>query len=67
MVEAVGRHGGMAGVLASGSSEQNLPGPQERQVQDERFCDLPLLEICDEDYRSFCWPCHALEEPGDCQ
>jgi len=23
---------------------------------------LAVTEICDDDYRSFCWPCHALEE-----
>ena len=23
-----------------------------------------VIEISDSDYRSFCWPCHALEEIG---
>jgi hypothetical protein len=26
---------------------------------------LPIIEISDKDYRSFCWPCYALEEIGD--
>ena len=24
-----------------------------------------IIEISDSDYRSFCWPCHALEEISD--
>ena len=27
----------------------------------------PIIEISDEDYRSFCWPCYALDETGDCK
>ena len=23
-----------------------------------------IIEISDSDYRSFCWPCHSLEEIG---
>lgn len=26
---------------------------------------LPITEISDKDYRSFCWPCYAFEETGD--
>ena len=26
----------------------------------------PLIEISDKDYRTFCLPCYALEEGGDC-
>jgi hypothetical protein len=26
---------------------------------------LPVTEISDKDYRSFCWPCNALEEESD--
>ena len=28
---------------------------------------LPVVEINDEDYRSFCWPCYALEGDIDCE
>ncbi len=28
---------------------------------------LPVIEISDKDYRSFCWPCHDLEETGEGQ
>lgn len=27
---------------------------------------LPIIEVSDEDYRSFCFPCHALEDADDC-
>jgi len=26
---------------------------------------VPIVEVCDEDYRSFCWPCHAMDEQQD--
>jgi hypothetical protein len=26
----------------------------------------PIVEVSDKDYRSFCFPCHALEEVTDC-
>ena len=28
---------------------------------------LPVVEINDEDYRSFCWPCYALDWDSDCE
>jgi hypothetical protein len=67
MDEAVDGCGGMVGVLAAGRDAQDLPGTYERPVHDEHFNALPLIEISDRDYRSFCWPCHALEEMDDCQ
>ena len=30
-----------------------------------RLEKLPVTEINDDDYRSFCWPCYALEEPEE--
>ena len=27
---------------------------------------MPVVEVRDEDYRSFCWPCYALEDDSDC-
>jgi hypothetical protein len=26
----------------------------------------PFIEVSDKDYRSFCFPCHALEEATNC-
>ena len=37
------------------------------QYMPERFDTLLIIEISDKDYRSFCWPCHALEDTGDYQ
>ena len=65
MDEAVGRHGGVAVALEIDGCEQDFPGSQERQVQCEDFCALPITEISDKDYRSFCWPCHEFEEAVD--
>ena len=60
-------HGGGTKVLETGNYEENLPGADSQQVVDERYRSLPIIEISDKDYRSFCWPCHALEETGDCK
>ena len=60
-------HGGRTKVLATGSEEEQLPGIDCQHVVDECFGSLPIIEISDKDYRSFCWPCHALEETGDCK
>jgi hypothetical protein len=54
-------------VLEAGGDERELPCAYERNVRNEHFNEMPLIEISDKDYRSFCWPCHALEDTGDCQ
>jgi len=28
---------------------------------------MPVVEVSDEDYRSFCWPCYTLEDDSDCE
>ena len=61
------RHGDGTTVLATGSYEENSPGIDCQHAVDERYRSLPIIEISDKDYRSFCWPCHALEETGDCK
>jgi hypothetical protein len=43
-------------------SGTNFPGAAEMSGGAE-----PILEISDKDYRSFCWPCIALEEGSDCK
>ena len=54
-------------MLDTGTDEENLPGIDFQHVVDERYKSSPIIEISDKDYRSFCWPCHALEETGDCK
>ena len=67
MGRGVGVHGGVARAVEPGHYDMGSPGTNGRHVPDEPFDALPLIEISDKDYRSFCWPCHALEELGDCQ
>jgi hypothetical protein len=62
-----GMHGGGTKVLETGVYEENVVGIDCQQVVDQRYRSLPIIEISDKDYRSFCWPCHALEETGDCK
>jgi hypothetical protein len=58
-------HGGGTTVLETVSYEENVSGNHCPLVVDQPYSSLPIIEISDKDYRSFCWPCHALEEPGD--
>jgi hypothetical protein len=67
MYRGAGLHGGVAKILETGTYEENLPGADCQHVMDERYRPLSIIEISDKDYRSFCWPCHALEEAGDCK
>jgi len=60
-------HGGGTRVLETGIYAENVPGIDCQHVVDQRDRSLPIIEISDKDYRSFCWPCHALEETGDCK
>jgi len=62
-----GLHGGGTRVLETGSYEENVSGIDCQHVVDQPYSSLPIIEISDKDYRSFCWPCHALEETGDCK
>lgn len=66
MYRGAGIHGGATRVFETGSYEEHVPGIDCQQVVDQRYT-LPIIEISDKDYRSFCWPCHALEETGDCK
>jgi len=65
MYRGAGMHGGGAKVLETGGYEENLPGTDCQHVVVERYSTRAIIEISDKDYRSFCWPCHALEETGD--
>lgn len=67
MGRGVGVHGGVAITAETGSVEMGLPATDCQHRLHEQFDTLPLIEISDKDYRSFCWPCHALEEAGDDQ
>ncbi len=67
MYRGAGMHGGGAKVLETGGYEENLPGTDCQHVVVERYSTRAIIEISDKDYRSFCWPCHALEEAGDCK
>jgi|GEM_PF-3219413 len=67
MGRGVGVRGGVAGAVVTGNCDTDLPGTDCRDALNEHLDALPLIEISDKDYRSFCWPCHALEEAGDCQ
>ena len=67
MYKGAGMHGGFAGSEETISHDAVLPGAEYHRMPDERYSALPIVEISDKDYRSFCWPCHALEETSDCQ
>ncbi len=58
-------HGGIATVVETGVYAESLPSADGQHVLDAHLGALPIIEISDKDYRSFCWPCHALEEAGD--
>ena len=67
MYRGAGMHGGLARVLETDTYHAVLPGAGCQHVPAEYPAALSIIEISDKDYRSFCWPCHALEETGDCQ
>jgi hypothetical protein len=67
MGRGAGVHRSVARMAETGACDTGLPGTDYGQVLEELLDALPLIEISDKDYRSFCWPCHALEEMGDCQ
>jgi hypothetical protein len=55
-------HEGVAGVAGTGCCETGSLAKDDQGAPDAHLDPLPLIEITDKDYRSFCWPCHALEE-----
>lgn len=74
MATGADRHSGLPGVTAHGGGVDALPvleaGEQWDEARVGERCAAPTLpqviEVSDKDYRSFCFPCHALEEAGDC-
>jgi hypothetical protein len=44
--------------------DEELRDTNSQRMPDEQFNAHLIIEISDKDYRSFCWPCHALEETG---
>jgi len=42
-----------------------LPVTGRGEARQEAALPPHIIEISDEDYRSFCFPCHALEEAED--
>ncbi len=60
-------HGGSVSTVTTGACDEALAGGHGHRMLDARYSALPIIEISDKDYRSFCWPCHALEETGDGQ
>jgi hypothetical protein len=49
--------GARSKLCVSFNSVGRLPGEGRKAAS--------VTEISDKDYRSFCWPCYALEETGD--
>lgn len=60
---AGGQAGGASKSVANSGGDAWPPVEGARALQDGAVSPL-IIEISDEDYRSFCFPCHALEE-GD--
>ena len=50
-----------------GARHDAISTPGGHQTLPKRVGKLPVTEISDEDYRSFCWPCYNLEEAGEGQ
>jgi hypothetical protein len=67
MYSADSMNGAVARILAAGRCLEDLPRCKDQAALDDDCAVLPSFEISDKDYRSFCWPCHALEETGDCK
>ena len=74
MATGAGRQPGVAGTAEQRGGMDALPVPDDCEAWDGMGSDgeraarlMPLvIEVSDKDYRSFCFPCHALEEAGDC-
>lgn len=61
MGTGAGAHGG----VARGTEGGKGGGVTRADSQEADRVTMPIIEISDKDYRSFCWPCYALEETGD--
>ena len=74
MARGAGRQPGVAGTAEQRAGLDALLVPEDCEPWDEMGSDIeraallmpPVIEVSDKDYRSFCFPCHALEEAGDC-
>jgi hypothetical protein len=65
MEKRVGKQGDETSVVGPGTDDEDFVSTCGRDLQAGCFQPLPIIEISDKDYRSFCWPCYALEETGD--
>ena len=73
MATGAGGQPGLAGTAEQRSGIDALPVPEAGAAWDQvsrvgeraAMLMLPVIEVSDKDYRSFCFPCHALEEAGD--
>ena len=58
---------GQGNVVGAVERGEPVAGAGHSAAIDAGVMSLPLIEISDKDYRSFCWPCYDLEENGDCK
>ena len=65
MHKSGGEQGGTAGEVDVTQSNESVSGDSTGRLPDPGRNAVPVTEISDKDYRSFCWPCNALEETGD--
>ena len=65
MATGAGRHTGMVGFTTAAIMANESPAMRDKEARGEA-CAPPIIEISDKDYRSFCFPCHALEETPGC-
>ena len=58
-----------AGLQGDGTAVEKIletaPGAARQSESTAVPPEAVVTEICDEDYRSFCYPCYALEEAPD--
>jgi hypothetical protein len=74
METGAGRNAEWAGTAEQRGGIDAMPVPEavEARYGVNRFDESavgempPVIEVSDRDYRSFCFPCHALEEAGNC-
>ena len=59
------RQGRAAGEVEATESKECVGCDSTGKVPDRSINALSITEISDKDYRSFCWPCYALDETGD--
>lgn len=74
MATGAGRNAEWPGTAEQQGGKDATPVPHavEARCEANRFDERavgempPVIEVSDRDYRSFCFPCHALEEAGNC-